>query len=134
MEKGPGRGLFFMEIVFEFIITFVLELFFDVGLRNISDSVALKEDSNKAISFIGYTFLAIFSALISMMLFPKHMIAIPELRILNICLTPVIAGTVMSLIGKRAKAKDKTIIKLDTFFYGWLFAFVFSLFRLIFAK
>ena len=123
-----------MEVILEFLLTLLFELFFEVGSRNFANAFELSKDHNRYVAFFGYIMLAIFGALFSLTIFPVHLIKIPAFQILNVCLTPVLAGTLMSFIGKKLRAKSAKVIRLDSFFYGWLFAFVFAFIRLICAK
>jgi hypothetical protein len=123
-----------MEVILEFLLTLLFELFFEVGSRNFANAFELSKDHNRYAAFFGYIMLAIFGALFSLTIFPHHLIRPPALQILNVCLTPILSGTLMSFVGKRLRAKEARVIKLDSFFYGWLFAFVFALIRLIYAK
>ena len=71
---------------------------------------------------------------VSLWVFPKSFIVKPEYRILNLFITPIIAGYAMALIGRRRRKKGQNLIKLDSFSYGALFALSTALVRFFFTK
>jgi len=43
-------------------------------------------------------------------------------RILNLLINPVIAGLAMSILGAYRKKRGQDLLRIDSFFYGYLFA------------
>lgn len=83
---------------------------------------------------IGYlAWGAIFGA-ISLWLFHGHFIQSQWLRVANLFLTPVIAGLIMAKIGAWRRNRDQEPIRLDSFSYGFSFAFGMALVRYLWTK
>jgi len=55
------------------------------------------------------------------------------LRVLNLFLTPLLAGLVMALIGLLRPRKGPYRVRLDGFGYGFIFAFGMALMRFLFG-
>jgi hypothetical protein len=47
---------------------------------------------------------------------------------------PLIAGVVMSLIGSMLRKRDKRVVQIESFGYGFAFAFGMAVLRFFFAK
>ena len=126
-----------MEIIFEFIFGFISELFGQVlvevlaelGIRSIWNSLGKERPKNFLMSLLGYIILAALAGFISLYIFKHQIIGNENLRILNLIVTPFIAGYLMHLKGKSLVSKDKPTIRLDSFWYGYAFALVFGLVR-----
>ena len=122
-----------MEIVFELLIQIIAELLAEFGIRGTKNALGLEKPKNPFLSTFGYLILASIGAGISLLIFPNHHLDKIEYRILNLVLTPLLIGYVMSVRGKILTQKMKDPIKLDTFAYGYLFALTFGLIRFFFA-
>jgi NhaP-type Na+/H+ or K+/H+ antiporter len=126
---------FLFEIVVqflgEFLLQLMIELMIDLGLHSMDSSV--KKSRNPVSSGIGYVLWGAIAGGISLLLFPTSFIHNNELKLANLCITPLILGGCMMLIGKSRVEKHKPIIGLDSFLYGFLFAFSMSLIRYVWA-
>ena len=70
--------------------------------------------------------------MVTISFFPELMIKNPTIRILNLIITPAIAGLAMSAIGSWRKKKGQDILRIDSFLYGALFAFGLAIVRLLY--
>ena len=131
-----------VEIIFEFIFQFILEilgqLFFEIIVElcigGFGHSVSMNQSKSPILSCLGYVLLGSLGAGLSLLVLPSHFIENYHLRILNLFLAPIIVGLIMSLRGRRLVKKGKDPIRIDSFAYGFLFAFVFGLVRFCFGK
>jgi hypothetical protein len=71
---------------------------------------------------------------ISLWPFPALFIRNQDFRLLNLVLTPLIAGLIMMLVGKVRTARDEELVRLDRFGYAFTFALGMTLMRFYFAK
>lgn len=71
---------------------------------------------------------------LSLWLFPDLFIKEQWLRIANLVLTPLAAGLVMGAIGSWRERKEKEVLRLESFGYGFCFAFAMSVIRYAFGK
>jgi hypothetical protein len=63
--------------------------------------------------------------------FPTSFIRDPRLRVINVALTPIVAGAAMALLGTWRRRREQPLVRLDRFTYGFVFAFAMALVRLI---
>jgi hypothetical protein len=131
-----------MEIIFEVLLGLLLEIlgqgFFELlaefGIRSLGHSIGLKKPVNPIMATVGYLILASVCGGLSLLIFPKHLIANTNLQLLNLLVTPIILGWIMSKRRNILVLKGKTPIRLDSFAYGFTFALAFGLIRFIYAK
>jgi hypothetical protein len=70
----------------------------------------------------------------SLWLFPAHLVQDENLRLVNLGVTPIVAGALMCLIGMWRSHRGQDVLRIDRFSYGYLFALSLGLIRFWFAK
>jgi hypothetical protein len=131
-----------MEIIFElliiivqFVFELVLQLFFEglveVGAQKFSSKK--REPMNPWLALIGYVFLGAIIGGISVWIWPTSFIASQPLRVVNLLVTPLLAGGVMALIGAWRAKRGDPVLYIDRFAYGLVFAFSMALVRFFFT-
>lgn len=131
-----------MEIILEILAQFFFELLgqilfealAELGIRSVSNALGIARPRNPILAIIGYILFASIGAGLSLWYHPNHFIKTVEYRTLNLFITPIFVGLIMNYRGKSLLAKEKEIIRLDTFLYGFMFAFTFAAIRLWFGK
>lgn len=126
-----------MDILLEILLQFVIEIFgqllfealAEMVIRIFAKAFGFERPQNNLPAGFGYVALAGVSGYISVAMFPHYFLTHPELRIANLLISPVIVGFLMGLRGRRLMKKQKESIRLDSFAYGFLFAFVFGMVR-----
>ena len=126
---------FIFEAIFQFFGELLLQAFFELlaemGFHGLANT--LKRPRNPALSTLGFVLWGIIAGGISLWIFPTSHIHDPALRILNLVLTPVALGLVMTLIGKIRRKKGQDLVRLDQFGYAFVFAFAMALVRFFWA-
>jgi hypothetical protein len=79
-----------------------------------------------AIGYLGWGALA---GAISLLILPQHFISTTWLRITNLFLTPLLAGFAMAKLESWRRNRQQELIRLDSFAYGFCFAFGMALVR-----
>jgi hypothetical protein len=74
-----------------------------------------------------------FVGALSLALFPRHFVHTPELRVLNLFLTPLAAGYAMAALGRWRARHGQAPLRLDSFVCGFTFAIAMGLVRYRFA-
>lgn len=118
----------FFEIFFELILQLVVEYLTSSGLR----APLRKRKGPPAPAWLagaGYLVLGGLLGGASLIIFPTHWVSDPGMRLLNLLITPVIAGLLMSALGAWRRRRGKELLRLDQFTHGWLFAFALALVR-----
>lgn len=129
---------FIAEIIFEFFCEVLLQLFFellvDLGAVKSKKRGLNQKERNPALSFLGYTIIGAALGGGSVWLFPDLFIRNGTLSIFNLALSPIVAGFLMSLIGYWRRKHSKELVRLDSFLFGYGFAFAFTLVRFLLAN
>lgn len=131
-----------MEALIEIILRFVGELLLQLLSEALTELIArsLVPPSPRAGTFrswsaaIGIAILGSGVGAISLVFFPAHFIKVHWLRIVNLVFTPIVAGLVMAGLGILRQRKGQELIRLDSFSYGFCFAFAMALVRFIWGR
>ena len=122
-----------MEIVFEILIQILAELFlqilFELGVRSLI--VPSRKKSNPYLSFFGYVLMGALAGFLSLLFFKELFIKGFQMQVLNLFITPLIAGFLMSYIGRVREKKGVALVRLDKFTFGFVFALAMALVRFI---
>jgi hypothetical protein len=147
---------FLLEILGEILLEFLLSLFFE-GAVEVSGHKVQKSRKKRfdarvqralisgepepeppepfswVISVLLYFILGLAFGIISLLLFPDPFIKSADIRLIYLFAAPIAAGMVMSLVGRVRDKNGEEPIRLDNFFYGFLFALAMNLVRYYFA-
>jgi hypothetical protein len=125
-----------MEVLFEIIGELLLQLVFEalaeLGLRCFAEPFNAKP--NPFFAAMGYTLFGAIMGGISLWPFSSHLVASGGLRILNLIITPITVGFAMAALGAWRTRRGQTVLRIDRFAYGCLFALSLALVRFAFAK
>ena len=144
--------LFILEIVldigFEFLVSFFLGGVAEVGghkvkkirkkrfAAKVARARAAGEPEPEEPEPFGWFSAVLFYAVLgflfgaaSLLMFPESYIKTANGRLVYLFLAPLTVGMAMSLIGRVRNKNGEEPIRLDNFFYGFLFAFVMTLLR-----
>ncbi len=126
---------FVFEIVFQFVgeilVQLLFELIAELGFRSVADT--FRRPKNPVLSTIGFALWGIAAGGISVWLFPASPIHNPLYRKINLIVTPVALGFLMTLVGKIRPKKGQDLMRLDHFGYAFAFALAMALVRFIWA-
>lgn len=126
---------FIFEIVFQFVgeilVQLLFELIAELGFRSVADT--FRRPKNPVLSTIGFALWGIAAGGISVWLFPASPIHNPLYRKINLIVTPVALGFLMTLVGKIWLKKGQDLMRLDRFGYAFVFALAMALVRFIWA-
>lgn len=121
---------FLLEGLFEILAQVVFEVAAEIGLRSLVEPFRKPRPINPVLASIGYALYGAIAGGLSLLL-PRVFIAPLWLRILNLIVTPVVCGFVMAKMGKIRDRREEEIMKIDTFFYGYIFALAMALIRFV---
>jgi len=82
----------------------------------------------------GHLLLGGIFGFLSILLFPHPLMHPTRFHGISLLLSPILTGLFMSLIGAAIRRRAKTSIRIESFGYGFLFAFGMAMIRLIFAR
>jgi len=121
-----------MEIIIEILAEVVLQVLFELGFRSLIEP--FKKSSSPFLAFIGYAVLGAIAGGISLLFIKEPLIINHNLRIVNLMITPCLAGLTMSILGRLREKQNLSLIRLDKFVWGFIFAFAMTLLRFLFSK
>lgn len=124
------------ELLFQFVSEFLLQIVFEVlaelGMHSVKEP--FKKPPNPWFAAIGYTILGTIAGALSLWIFPTLFLASENAQIAGLVLTPVVAGVAMAAFGAWRHRRNQTIIRLDKFAYGYLFALAMAVVRFAFGN
>jgi hypothetical protein len=127
---------FIFEIALQFLGEILLQMFAEIlaeiGFRSLEDT--FKKQRNPVLSALGFALWGAMAGGVSLLIFPNSPISNIDLRILNLIITPLIAGGVMMLIGRARNKRGQSLVKLDRFGYAFAFAFAMAVIRFVWAN
>lgn len=120
-----------IELLLELLLQIVGEVLVELGLR----SVAAPFQRQPAVwwSVLGYVLLGSLVGAASLWVFPHHLTREGGLRLLNLVITPVLAGLAMMLLGRWRARRGEPLLRIDRFACGYLFALAVAVVRYHFA-
>ncbi len=122
---------FIFEILGEFLLQVIGEALLEFGFHSLAQP--FKKAPNPWLAAIGYfLFGAIFGG-ISLWIVSSHFVTNETWRIVNLLVTPLAVGVVMSAMGAWRARRGQEVLRIDRFVYGYLFALAFALVRYRFA-
>jgi hypothetical protein len=123
---------FLFEIVGEILLQVFLEALVELGLHSVA--APFRKPPNPWLAAIGYAIFGAAAGAVSLLLFPSNFVTGESLRILNLVVTPISVGLLMCVIGAWRIRRGQSVLRIDRFAYGYLFALSLALIRFGFAK
>lgn len=124
-----------MEILFELLLELVFQLFGEVlvelGLHTVAEP--FRQRPKVWVAVLGYLVLGGLVGALSLWMFPGHLTRDGWPRLLNLVVTPVLAGLAMTLIGRWRARRGEPVLRIDRFACGYLFALTVAVVRFNFA-
>ena len=130
MEFLAEAFVVFLEVFGELLVQLLVEL----GLRSAAMPFRSRQPLHPFLSVLGYALLGGTLGMLSVHFWPSSLAQALWLRLLMLVLVPTLAGLAMAALGAWRRRRDQELIRLDRFAYAFLFAFVFSLVRFIWAR
>jgi hypothetical protein len=119
-----------IEIVGELLIQVVFEVLAEFGLHSVKETS--RKRPNPTLAVFGYVLLGAAAGGVSLLLAPTSLVP-EEWRVANLVLVPLIAGAAMVGLGAWRAKRGQSLVRLDRFVYGYLFALALAAVRFQFA-
>lgn len=123
--------LFILEIVLEVIGEGILGLLAEAGLRSLREPFVEWESRNPIFAGVGYFLFGLALGGLSLLVFPTPLVRSERFHGINLIITPLLVGLLMSAVGRWRRRQGKSLLRLDTFAYGFIFAFAMSAVRFL---
>ncbi len=135
---GMGELLFelllaFGELFLEVLFEFAGEALLDLALRAIAEVFETSRFTSPVLASVGYALLGASAGGLSLFIFPHPLVHPSRLHGINLLVSPIVTGLVMSLIGSILSRQGKKVVQIESFGYGFAFAFGMALIRYFFV-
>ena len=109
-------------IVGEILLQVFAEGLFELGFHGMVETFNRRRRRNPFLAAGGYLLWGAIIGGLSLLVFRQSLIQKHAHRMLNLLITPVIVGLCMSIPGAYRKKRGRAPLRIDSFFYGCLFA------------
>lgn len=138
-----------MEIIAEIVLQvlgWILQFLGELVLQVVFEAIAelfghaVKEPFRRPspvrpwLAATGYLFFGAAAGGLTFWLVPELFINAQWLRVANLVLTPLAAGLIMKTIGSWRERREKEVLGLESFAYGYCFALAMAVVRYVFGK
>jgi hypothetical protein len=123
-----------IELFLDAFLELVAAALLDLASRAIARAFESLEISSPFIASLGYGLLGVLTGGLSLLIFPHPLVHPSRIHGISLLISPVIAGVVMSVIGSILRDRDKKVVRIESFGYGFVFAFGMSVVRFFVAK
>jgi hypothetical protein len=123
---------FLLEIIGEFLLQGTLEILFELGFHAVVEP--FRRQPKPWVAAFGYLLFGAVLGGLSLLLFPNHLVIAGSLRIANLVVTPVAVGLLMAGVGVLRARRGQSLLRIDRFAYGYLFAFALAAVRFLFTN
>lgn len=123
-----------LEPVLDALFEYLIMGFGDLLTRALGEAVGSSEIQNPALAGAGYALFGLIFGGLSLLLFPHRLLHSSKFHGASLLISPAIAGMMMSWTGSFLRRRDKKVTQLESFGYGFVFAFGIALLRFFFAK
>jgi len=121
---------FIFQILGEFLLQIAIEILVELGFHSIRE--LFRREVNPPVAIAGYALLGAALGGLSLWALP-HLLVPEQWRILNLLFGPVLAGLVMVGVGAVRSRKGQSLLRIDRFAYGYIFALALAVVRFQFA-
>ena len=122
------------ELILEVLFELAGEAILDLALRALFEVLESSEFKNPLVASIGYAILGALTGGLSLVIFPHPLIHPSKIHGVSLLIAPVITGSVMAMIGSTLHRQGKKATQIESFGYGFTFAFGMALIRLVFTR
>jgi VIT1/CCC1 family predicted Fe2+/Mn2+ transporter len=118
---------FLVEVVGEFLLQIFVEIMVEMGFHSVGQ--AFHKERSPVVSAFGHALFGAAVGIVTLFVFPQSLVHGSTMRWLNLILTPIIVGACMSAVGAWRGKHGMTRMRIDTFWYGYLFAMALAVVR-----
>lgn len=124
-------GELLLGFIVEVVLPVIAEIAFEFLWHCLGQPFVSRERRNGIFAGIGYFLIGLILGGLSLLVFPQSFARSENFHGISLLVTPVTAGLVMSAIGRWRLRQGKTLLRLDSFIYGFVFAFPIALVRFV---
>jgi hypothetical protein len=114
------------QVVMEVAVASIARLF-----RNISTESTVW---NPLATAVGYFLLGLLSGVLSVVVAPHPIVRPSKIHGISLLISPLITGLIMSQIGVWIRRRELRSVRIESFAYGFTFAFGIAIFRFLWLR
>jgi hypothetical protein len=126
-----------VEAIFEILLTFLweilgnllLQLLLELGLRSLVEPFRKSEVRHPVFAFIGCVMLGTAAGYLSLFFLPYQFLHLKHLQGYGLFFVPLTCGIAMAGLRRLRERQEKPLVFMDSFTYGYTFAFFMTLVR-----
>lgn len=122
-----------IQLLIELLLQIIGEAIAELFVHSVKEPFRRPQPYHPLLAALGYAIFGAIAGGISIWLLPTLFIKLDWLRLVNLVITPAVAGFVMAAIGSWRRRHDLSVIRLESFSYGFCFAFSMALVRQLFG-
>ena len=92
-----------------------------------------RERRNPVVAGLGYLLIGLILGGVSLLIFPRSFVRSETFHGISLLITPVVSGLAMGALGRWREGRGETVLRLDSFVYGFVFAFAMALVRFVYT-
>ena len=120
-----------LEFLGEFLLQALIQALVELGFHAVAEP--FRKTPNPIVAATGYMLIGVISGVLSLWAVPSHL-APSSWRVVNLVFTPLTIGFAMLLVGSWRAKHGLSVLRIERFAYGYLFALGIALIRFFFAK
>lgn len=124
----------FLEVFLEAVIEIVGEAILVFLLTAIAEALGPSELRRPVMAGVGYLLLGGTAGGLTLIWFRFPLVHPSRFPGISLIISPILTGSLMALLGSILRRYNKPTVKLETFAYGFLFAFGMTLVRFLFTQ
>jgi len=90
--------------------------------------------SNRFLTTIGFAVVGVAAGFSTLLVFPHRLVQPSRFHGISLLISPLIAGLVMSQVGRAVRRQGLEAVEIESFGYGFIFALGMALIRFVFVK
>jgi hypothetical protein len=122
-----------VELLLEALFQFVLEIVVSLIARAFRNLVSGFKFDNPVLAAMGYLVLGIVFGAGSSLVLPHPLFHPSRIHGLSLIVSPLLTGLAMSRVGATLRGSGRESVRIESFVYGFTFAFGFALMRFLLA-
>jgi hypothetical protein len=120
-----------LEFLGEFLLQVAIQLLVDLGFHVVVEP--FRKTPNPLVAAVGHFVLGALAGALSLWLVPAHLVPVAW-RAANLAFTPLAVGFMMLIIGSLRSKQGLSVLRIERFVYGYLFALGVAIARFYFTR
>jgi hypothetical protein len=120
-----------LEIFGEVLFQILTEILIDVFSRGVSEAIQGRRSVHPITAGVGYLVLGAIAGGLSLALYPHRIVRATRFHGISLLISPIVTGLIMAQAGRWIRSAGKKSAQVESFGYGFAFAFGMALVRFV---